>query len=59
MWRLPSTLSRPYFHQHLVSRYPGTPADVRWHESDEWDGALHGNDDAIAELATRLRPYFD
>jgi ATP adenylyltransferase len=48
-----------HFHQHLVSRYPDTPADVRWHESDEWGGAPHGDDHAIAELAARLRPYFD
>ena len=44
-----------HFHQHLLPRYPETPADVPWHSPDEWDGARLGDADSIAELVAALR----
>jgi diadenosine tetraphosphate (Ap4A) HIT family hydrolase len=44
-----------HMHVHLLPRYAGTPPDVPWVELDEWEGAPHGGEDAIAELAGRLR----
>jgi diadenosine tetraphosphate (Ap4A) HIT family hydrolase len=45
----------PHFHLHLLARYAGTPAGVRWFESDEWEGAPHGDRDEIAAFVERLR----
>jgi diadenosine tetraphosphate (Ap4A) HIT family hydrolase len=45
----------PHLHVHLLPRYTGTPADVSWVQLDEWVGAPHGDEEAIAELAGRLR----
>jgi len=45
----------PHMHVHLVPRYAGTPADLAWTEVDEWEGAPHGDEEAIAALAERLR----
>jgi histidine triad (HIT) family protein len=44
-----------HLHMHLLPRYGGTPADVPWVELDEWEGAPHGDEAAIAALAERLR----
>src|SRR5215472_15698828 len=43
----------PHFHQHLISRYPGTPRDLPWH--DEWKYGPHGGAREIAELSEKLR----
>jgi histidine triad (HIT) family protein len=43
-----------HLHMHLLPRYAGTPADVSWVELDEWEGAPHGDEEAIAALAERL-----
>jgi ATP adenylyltransferase len=46
-------LGVPHFHEHLIPRMPGTPADLAWHDSDE---ALPKADAAeVADLARRLR----
>lgn len=44
-----------HFHQHLLPRYPETPAEVPWHSPDDWAGARRGDPDSIAGLAARLR----
>ena len=44
-----------HLHVHLLPRYSGTPADVPWVELDEWEGAPHGDEKAIDDLAGRLR----
>jgi ATP adenylyltransferase len=49
----------PHFHQHVFARTVDTPADVPWHESDDWSGARRGTDDDIAALCTRLRAALD
>lgn len=46
-----------HFHQHLSVRHRGTPAEVQWHEVDEWDGAPSGGPDEIAALCSRLRAH--
>src|SRR5579875_2916552 len=45
-----------HFHLHLFPRYPGTPADLPWIESDEWPGAPRGGADEITAFVQRLRP---
>jgi diadenosine tetraphosphate (Ap4A) HIT family hydrolase len=45
----------PHLHVHLLPRYAGTPVDVAWTEIDQWEGAPHGDEEAIAALAERLR----
>ena len=47
-----------HFHQHVFPRYQGTPDETPWHTSDAWPGAPRGDDDEIAALCDRLRPYF-
>jgi len=44
-----------HFHQHLTVQHRGTPADVPWHQVEEWDGAPSGDHDDIAALCSRLR----
>ncbi len=44
-----------HYHQHVLARTLGTPADVPWHASDDWPGAHRGSDDDIALLCRRLR----
>jgi ATP adenylyltransferase len=41
-----------HFHEHLLARFRGTPADVPWHASD--DAAPRADQAAIIELAHRL-----
>lgn len=48
-------LAIPHFHQHVLVRTEGTPPEVAWHESDDWAGALRGDDADIAALCARLR----
>jgi ATP adenylyltransferase len=48
----------PHFHEHVFVRYPGTPDDVAWDDSDEWEGARRGGVADVEELAARLRLYF-
>jgi len=45
----------PHFHLHLLPRYVGTPAEIRWYAVDEWEGALRGGPMEIAALVERLR----
>ena len=47
-----------HFHQHVFARHRGTPDELGWMASDEWDGAPHGGPTELAELAVRLRPHF-
>ena len=49
----------PHFHQHLLVRYPGTPPELRWHESDEWEDAPHADEAELEAFCARLRPYLD
>jgi histidine triad (HIT) family protein len=44
-----------HLHVHVFPRYPGTPADVGWMESREWEGAPHGEAEEIAQLVGQLR----
>jgi diadenosine tetraphosphate (Ap4A) HIT family hydrolase len=48
-------LGVPHFHLHVFPRYPGTPDDVSWMAADEWEGAPHGDAEAIAAVARELR----
>jgi ATP adenylyltransferase len=41
-----------HFHEHLFARFPGTPNDVPWHQSDE--AAPRADQATIADLARRL-----
>lgn len=50
-------LGIPHFHQHVIPRYQGTPAEYPWMQSTDWSGAPHGDNNAIADLASRLQPY--
>lgn len=52
-------LGIPHFHQHLIPRYRGTPADYQWMASTQWPEAPHGDRGEIAMLAARLRPYVE
>lgn len=45
----------PHFHLHLFPRYPGTPAELPWHE--EWEKGPHGGADEIAQLVGRLKAW--
>ncbi|MFN2469591.1 MAG: HIT family protein [Gaiellaceae bacterium] len=45
----------PHLHVHVVPRYQGTPAELGWMESREWEGAPHGATEEIVELVGRLR----
>jgi diadenosine tetraphosphate (Ap4A) HIT family hydrolase len=42
-----------HFHEHVVTRHRGAPADVPWHESDEVAPRADGA--TVADLARRLR----
>lgn len=44
-----------HLHVHLLPRWPGTPKEVPWHAVDEWEGARHGDADAVAQAVARLR----
>jgi len=41
-----------HFHEQLVARYPDTPEDVPWHQSDEFAPRADGEE--VADLARRL-----
>lgn len=43
-----------HFHQHLSVRHRGTPAEVAWHEVDEWEGAPR----AVTLRSRRCAPDF-
>ena len=47
-----------HFHEHVVVRHRGTPADVAWHQVDEWPGVPSGDAEAVAELCSRLARHF-
>ena len=42
-----------HFHEHLLPRMPGTPAEVAWHDSDSVLPWVES--DEIADLGSRLR----
>jgi ATP adenylyltransferase len=42
----------PHFHEHLLARHRGTPADVPWHASDE--AAPRATESEVARLAVNL-----
>ena len=44
-----------HLHVHVVPRYTGTPSELDWMESREWDGAPQGGAGEIGELVGRLR----
>jgi diadenosine tetraphosphate (Ap4A) HIT family hydrolase len=48
----------PHVHVHVIGRYPGAPREYWGPKVDEWPGAPRGGADAIAELAARLRAFF-
>jgi ATP adenylyltransferase len=41
-----------HFHEHLICRHPGTPAEIAWHESD--DAGPRADREAVADLARRI-----
>ena len=45
----------PHLHVHVLPRYVGTPPELGWMESREWEGAPRGGAPEIAELVGRLR----
>ena len=45
----------PHLHVHVLPRYVGTPPEVGWMQSREWEGAPRGGAPEIAELVGRLR----
>lgn len=47
-----------HFHEHVVARHPGTPADVKWHQSDEWADAPHIDGADLDAFCARLRAHF-
>jgi histidine triad (HIT) family protein len=47
----------PHLHVHVVPRWPETPADVRWTEVDEWDGARRGGAEEIADFASKVATH--
>lgn len=44
-----------HLHVHLLPRWPETPADVPWHQIDEWAGARRVAAAGIAQLMDHLR----
>ena len=42
-----------HFHEHLFARFPETPAEVPWHQSDE--AAPRADRRAVADLVRRLK----
>jgi histidine triad (HIT) family protein len=43
-----------HLHVHLIPRYPGTPAELEWHQVTDWPGGRSTEPEATA-LAIRLR----
>ena len=49
----------PHLHVHLVPRWPGTPSEVSWIHSDDWEGARRGDFTAAAEMTSQIRGLLD
>ncbi|HET8640716.1 MAG TPA: histidine triad (HIT) protein [Pseudonocardiaceae bacterium] len=47
----------PHFHQHLIARHPGTPAEIGWLASHDWPDAPRGTEADLAELCRRLATH--
>jgi diadenosine tetraphosphate (Ap4A) HIT family hydrolase len=47
-----------HFHEHVVVRHRGTPAEFAWHAVDEWPNAPAGGPSEVAQLCERLRRHF-
>jgi len=43
-----------HFHQHVLARHPGTPAEYGWMASHDWPGAPRGTTPVIADLCRRI-----
>lgn len=41
-----------HFHEHLICRHPGTPAETPWHQSDE--AGPQADRETVADLARRI-----
>ncbi|WP_300019317.1 hypothetical protein [Pseudonocardia sp.] len=52
-------LAIAHYQQHVLARTLGTPDEVPWHASDDWDGAHRGDDAAAAVLCDRLGAVLD
>jgi ATP adenylyltransferase len=48
-----------HFHQHLVVRHAGTPAEYDWTAGDQWPDAPRGTKQDVIALCNRLRPHLD
>ncbi|WP_338087890.1 HIT family protein [Nocardioides lijunqiniae] len=43
-----------HFHEHVIVRHRGTPAEIPWHQVDDWSGAPRGGPAEVADLCARL-----
>lgn len=49
----------PHVHIHVIGRYPGAPREYWGPKVDDWPEAPRGGEAEIAQVAARLRAYFD
>ena len=49
----------PHVHVHVIGRYPGAPREYWGPKVDDWPEAPRGGEAEIAQVAARLRTYFD
>ena len=47
----------PHVHVHVIGRYPGAPREYWGARVDEWPDAPHGDDQAIEQVAQRIRAF--
>lgn len=47
-----------HFHEHVLVRHAGTPADVPWHQAADAPSAVRGDLDDVQELCRRLARHF-
>ena len=49
----------PHVHVHVIGRRPGAPREYWGPRVDDWPEAPRGGEAEIAQVAARLRTYFD
>lgn len=53
-----SNRAMEHFHEHVLVRHRGTPADVPWHQVSDTPSARRGDLDDVQELCRRLARHF-
>lgn len=53
-----SNRAMEHFHEHVLVRHRGTPADVPWHQVSDAPSARRGDLDDVQELCRRLARHF-